>query len=107
VFDIGENEDGEFFFAMEYIHGEDLRKMLSAAAKAKTHVPLPFVCSILAATASGLHYAHERKDNKGKPLNIVHRDISPSNILVGYDGSVKVLDFGIAKATLRTAETVV
>ncbi len=107
VFDIGEDEDGEFFFAMEYIHGEDLRKMLSAAAKAKTHIPLPFVCSILAATASGLHYAHERKDSKGKPLNIVHRDVSPSNILVGYDGSVKVLDFGIAKATLRTAETVV
>lgn len=107
VFDIGENDDGEFFFAMEYIHGEDLRRILSAAAKSRAHVPLGLVCAIVSAAASGLHYAHERKDNKGRPLNIVHRDISPSNILVGYDGSVKVLDFGIAKAAMRNAETVV
>lgn len=107
VFDIGENDDGEFFFAMEYIHGEDLRKILSTVAKSRAHVPLGLVCAIVSAAASGLHYAHERKDNRGRPLNIVHRDISPSNILIGYDGAVKVLDFGIAKAAMRNAETVV
>jgi serine/threonine-protein kinase len=106
VFDIGE-ADGEYFFAMEYIHGEDLRKLLSATLKARSFVPLGLVCSIVSAAASGLHYAHERRDNKGKALNIVHRDVSPSNILIGYDGAVKVVDFGIAKATLRQAETVV
>ncbi|HEY5944743.1 MAG TPA: protein kinase [Kofleriaceae bacterium] len=104
VFDIGE-ANGEYFFAMEYIHGEDLRTVLSAMAKTRTHMPLGFVCSIVAAAASGLHYAHERRDAKGKPLNIVHRDVSPSNILIGYDGSVKIVDFGIAKATLRQTET--
>jgi serine/threonine protein kinase len=105
VFDIGE-DNGEYFFAMEYLHGEDLRRVLAAAAKARTHVPLQIVCAIVSATASALHYAHERRDSKGKPLNVVHRDVSPSNVLIGYDGAVKVVDFGIAKATLRQSETV-
>jgi serine/threonine protein kinase/outer membrane biosynthesis protein TonB len=104
VFDIGE-ANGEYFFAMEYIHGEDLRKLLSAVSKTRKHMPLGLVCMIVSAAASGLHYAHERRDNNKKPLNIVHRDVSPSNILIGYDGAVKVADFGIAKATMRQVET--
>ncbi|HEX5058500.1 MAG TPA: serine/threonine-protein kinase, partial [Kofleriaceae bacterium] len=104
VYDIGEDK-GEYFFAMEYIHGEDLRKLLSAVSKKRTHMPLGYVCAILSAAAAGLHYAHERRDNKGKPQNIVHRDVSPSNILIGYDGAVKVVDFGIAKAAMRQVET--
>jgi serine/threonine protein kinase len=103
VYDIGE-ESGGYFFAMEYIHGEDLRKLLSAVSKARTHMPLGLVCSIVSAAAAGLHYAHERRDSK-KALNIVHRDVSPSNILIGYDGAVKVVDFGIAKAAMRQVET--
>jgi TonB family protein len=99
VYDIGE-DSGEFFFAMEYLHGEDLRKLLSAVSKTKGHMPLGVVCAILSAAASGLHYAHTRKG-----LNIVHRDVSPSNILIGYDGAVKVVDFGIAKAAMRQVET--
>ncbi|HEX5059061.1 MAG TPA: protein kinase [Kofleriaceae bacterium] len=106
VFDIGET-NGEYFFAMEYIHGEDLRRVLSTAAKGRAHVPLAYACSIVSAVAAGLHYAHERRDSRGKPLDIVHRDVSPSNILIGYDGAVKIVDFGIAKAALRQAETVV
>jgi eukaryotic-like serine/threonine-protein kinase len=104
VHDIGESS-GEYFFSMEYIHGEDLRKMLSAVSKTGTHMPLGYVVAIMTSTAAGIHYAHERKDSKGKPLNIVHRDVSPSNVLIGYDGSVKVVDFGIAKAAMRQVET--
>ncbi|HSN30055.1 MAG TPA: serine/threonine-protein kinase, partial [Kofleriaceae bacterium] len=104
VHDIGENR-GEYFFAMEYLHGEDLRKMLSVVSKNKTHMPLAHVVAIVSAAAAGLHYAHERKGSDKKPLNIVHRDVSPSNIIVGYDGSVKVVDFGIAKAAMRQLET--
>jgi len=104
VFDIGESS-GEYFFAMEYIHGEDLRKLLSAVSKTRTHMPLGYVCAILSAAAAGLHYAHERRAPDKRPLNIVHRDVSPSNILIGYDGAVKLVDFGIAKASTRTVET--
>jgi TonB family protein len=104
VYDIGESS-GEYFFAMEYIHGEDLRRVLSAVSKTNKHMPLGHVCAILSAAAAGLHHAHERKGNDKKPLGIVHRDVSPSNILIGYDGSVKVVDFGIAKAAMRQVET--
>jgi serine/threonine protein kinase/outer membrane biosynthesis protein TonB len=104
VFDIGEAQ-GEYFFAMEYIHGEDVRKLLSAVAQMKAYVPLNVVCAIVSAVAAGLHYAHDRRDSKGRPLDIVHRDVSPSNVIIGYDGAVKIVDFGIAKATARHAET--
>lgn len=104
VYDIGENH-GEYFFAMEYIHGEDLRRVLSAVSKSGKHMPLGHVCAILSAAAAGLHHAHERRGSDKKPMNIVHRDVSPSNILIGFDGSVKVVDFGIAKAAMRQVET--
>jgi serine/threonine protein kinase len=100
VHDIGESA-GEYFIAMEYVHGEDVRKILSAASKGRTHVPLGHAVAIVSAAASGLHYAHERRGTDMNPLNIVHRDVSPSNILVGYDGSIKVVDFGIATASMR------
>jgi serine/threonine protein kinase len=100
VHDIGEAA-GEFFIAMEYIHGEDVRTLLSNASKTRAHVPLGVAIAIVSAAASGLHYAHERRGSDKRPLGIVHRDVSPSNILVGYDGSVKVVDFGIAKASMR------
>jgi eukaryotic-like serine/threonine-protein kinase len=100
VHDIGEAA-GEFFIAMEYVHGEDVRKILSAAARQRTHVPLGYAVAIVSAAAAGLHYAHERCGSDKQPLNIVHRDVSPSNILVGYDGSIKVVDFGIATASMR------
>jgi serine/threonine-protein kinase len=100
VHDIGENE-GEYFIAMEYLHGEDVRTILSTASKMRQHVPLGAAMAIVSAAAAGLHYAHERRGADKRPLGIVHRDISPSNILVGYDGSIKVVDFGIAKASAR------
>jgi serine/threonine-protein kinase len=100
VNDIGE-ANGQYFFAMEYLHGEDVRALLSAASRAKTHLPLGVVVAIGSAAAAGLYYAHERRTPDKRPLHIVHCDVSPSNVLVGYDGSIKVVDFGIAKAALR------
>jgi TonB family protein len=100
VHDVGESA-GEYFIAMEYIHGEDVRTILSNASKSRAHVPLGYAIAVVSAAAAGLHYAHERHGPDKRPLGIVHRDISPSNILVGYDGSIKVVDFGIAKAAMR------
>jgi serine/threonine-protein kinase len=99
VHDIGESA-GEYFIAMEYVHGEDVRKILSSAARQRTHVPLGYAIAIVSAAAAGLHYAHERRGADKQPLNIVHRDVSPSNVLVGYDGSIKVVDFGVASASM-------
>jgi serine/threonine-protein kinase len=100
VHDVGQ-EGGEYFLAMEHIHGEDVRSVLATASRSRTHVPLAHTMAIVAGAAAGLHYAHERRGPDNRPLGIVHRDVSPSNLLVGYDGSVKVVDFGIAKASAQ------
>ena len=104
VHDFGE-EEGAYFFAMEYLHGEDLRRVLSTVAKQKQNMPLANVVAIVSAAAAGLHYAHDRRASDKKKLEIVHRDVSPSNIIIGYDGSVKLVDFGIAKASMRSSDT--
>jgi serine/threonine protein kinase len=104
VNDIGE-ENGEYFFAMEYVHGEDARTLLVEASQRGELIPLEHVVTIIMAAASGLHHAHEQRGMDGAPLHIVHRDVSPANILVGYDGAVKVADFGIALAAHRAEQT--
>src|SRR3954471_14579832 len=104
VNDIGE-EDGEYFFAMEYVLGEDVRKILGRAAETGTRVPLEHVLAIVTGAAAGLHHAHEQIRADGSSLGIVHRDVSPANILIGLDGGVKVVDFGIAKASHQTSQT--
>jgi len=95
--------DNYYFISMEYVAGETLFGMLHHAAK--NHRPLrPYeVAAIMRHACSGLAYAHGMTDPAGKPLNLVHRDISPSNIMLSYDGQVKILDFGIAAAATRTA----
>src|SRR5882672_4522655 len=100
VHDVGE-AGGEYFIAMEYLHAEDVRTILLTAGRSRQHVPLGYAMAIVSAAAAGLHYAHERRGPDKRPLGIVHRDVSPSNILVGYDGSIKIVDFGIAKASTR------
>lgn len=104
VHDMGD-QDGVPYFAMEYVHGEDLRTIMRAATTNGVRVPDGIAAMIISEAAHALHYAHERKDELDRPLNIVHRDVSPSNILVSYHGGVKVADFGIAKSTLQQTET--
>jgi serine/threonine-protein kinase len=98
------HEGDEHFIVMEFIHGADLRTLLRESARSRT-LPLPCAIEIVLGVAAGLHHAHEARDASGKPLAIVHRDISPSNVLVGHDGNVKVVDFGIAKALAHTRMT--
>jgi len=99
VQDIGE-DGGAPYFAMEYVHGEDVRTILAHLIKRRERLPLEHVVAIVAAAAAALHHAHESSTPDGKPLAIVHRDVTPANILVSYDGNVKVVDFGIAKAAI-------
>src|SRR5688572_1015498 len=98
--------DGAYFMAMEYVHGENARAILETTLRRGWTIPLELAVMIVSGAAAGLHHAHERRGKNGQPLNIVHRDVSPANIMVGYDGSVKVLDFGIAKAEERATKTV-
>jgi len=105
VFEV-DQADGAYFMAMEYVHGENARAILETTLRRGWTIPLELAVMIVSGAAAGLHHAHERKGKQGQPLNIVHRDVSPANIMVGYDGSVKVLDFGIAKAEERATKTV-
>jgi len=103
VYDVGE-QDGAYFFAMEYVHGEDVRSLIDCVRERGELVPLEVAAHIVIAAASGLHHAHEQLGPDRTPLGIVHRDVSPANILIGFDGSVKLVDFGLAKA-MRSVQT--
>ncbi|MBV1857559.1 MAG: protein kinase [Nannocystaceae bacterium] len=104
VFDLG--KDGtDFFFTMELVYGENAYAISRAARKRREELPIEHAISIIIGAAAGLHYAHERVGMDGKPLGIVHRDVSPTNLMVTYDGCPKVADFGIAKVTNRTDVT--
>src|SRR3569623_924281 len=97
VFDFGAVGD-TYFLAMEYVEGIDLLKLLQEAAKSRVRVPYGISAYIVQQLAKGLDYAHRKTDEFGQPLGIVHRDISPQNILLSWDGGVKIVDFGIARA---------
>lgn len=89
---------GRYFLTMEYIHGESFASINEAARERGAIMPLGCSLYVVSAVAAALHYAHERRTPEGEPLRIVHRDVSPANIMVAYSGGVKLLDFGIAKA---------
>jgi serine/threonine protein kinase len=98
VYDFG-RVDGEYFLAMEYVDGQPLHRILKRALRSGLPgIPVPLAVFIALEMCRGLHYAHTRKDSSGKLLGIVHRDISPDNVLISYEGQVKIVDFGIAKA---------
>lgn len=96
TYEVGEVE-GRYFIAMEYVQGEDLERVVRRLGPAGRRLPLEIALRVISEVCSGLHYAHGRADSAGRPLQIVHRDVSPANILVSYDGSVKLVDFGVAK----------
>ncbi|MCB9672060.1 MAG: serine/threonine protein kinase [Alphaproteobacteria bacterium] len=95
--DVVEGTDG-YFIAMEYLVGADVRSVGRALSRRKERFPVDIAIQILVGVLAGLHYAHQRVDHVGRPLEIVHRDVSPHNTFVTYDGAVKLLDFGVAKA---------
>ncbi len=91
--------DGNYYIAMEYVAGPDLFKVLSRCTQVQMRIPTEMCLFIAAEVAKGLHYAHNAKDHYGRPLHIIHRDVSPSNIIISEAGEVKVMDFGVARAT--------
>ncbi len=97
VFDLG-REDDRLFIAMEYVEGFDLNQLLRAASRAKLGLPAEFALLIVRDVLRALDYAHRLKDSQGRALGLVHRDVSPSNVLISFEGEVKLCDFGIARA---------
>jgi serine/threonine-protein kinase len=105
IFDLG-SIDGAYFIAMEYVHGQDLAQLLRAVLRTQNKTySWVHAARMVADAANGLHAAHELENQDGRPMGLVHRDISPQNILVGYDGHVKVVDFGIAFAAEKISQT--
>ena len=107
ILDLG-SIDQQYYIAMEYVHGRDLGQLLARCAEKGITLPVPHAVYVLLEMLKGLEYAHNRQVMRGGrpvPLNIVHRDISPANVLVSYQGEVKLTDFGIAKASVKALET--
>ncbi|MEO7110473.1 MAG: serine/threonine-protein kinase [Polyangiaceae bacterium] len=96
---------GELFLVMDYVQGESLSRLIRGARERGQRIPPRIVATIMSGALHGLHAAHEARNERGEPLSIVHRDVSPQNILVGTDGVPRVLDFGVAKAGGRIQTT--
>lgn len=105
IHDLGKIDAGGYFIAMEYVDGRDLRAILHSAREVSTPMPVPLAIYVASKVASALDYAHRRRDPGGKELAIVHRDVSPQNILISYEGEIKLCDFGIAKAASKASTT--
>jgi serine/threonine protein kinase len=104
IFDLG-RIDKSYYIAMEYVHGHDLRTILKRAKEKGMRMPLDLSLHIVNEVCAALEYAHRKKDDKGRPMQIVHRDVSPQNIMISFEGDVKLTDFGIAKAATKAGNT--
>jgi serine/threonine protein kinase len=104
IYELGKHGD-HYYIAMEYLPSRDLRAILDRMRSNGQLMPIPQAAYITKKVCEGLHYAHKKTDPSGAPMNIIHRDVSPQNILVGFEGEVKVIDFGIAKAANRASKT--
>ncbi|MBA2662886.1 MAG: serine/threonine protein kinase [Bradymonadaceae bacterium] len=104
IYELGQFQSS-YYILMEYIAGHDLLALQKLHRKERTVMSVAQACFIAREVARGMDYAHRRHDVDGNPLNIIHRDISPQNVLVGFDGQVKVIDFGIAKAAVQSTHT--
>src|SRR5581483_10352219 len=104
IHDLGEHH-GAYYIAMEYLHGEDLATVVRGGVNANELLPYAYAAQIVAHAAEGLASAHNKTGMDGKPLGVVHRDVSPQNIFVTYEGVVKMVDFGVAKAANRASST--
>ena len=104
VYDLGKVGD-DYFISMEYIGGTNLREVITRLSQQGEKIPEEIAVYIMSEVCKGLDYAHRKTDSQGIPLNIVHRDISPQNILISYEGEAKIVDFGIAKAAMNVSHT--
>ncbi|RMH45023.1 MAG: PEGA domain-containing protein [Deltaproteobacteria bacterium] len=104
IFDLGV-VDGSYYIALEHVHGRDLRAIFDRCRQANEPMPIAQACFIIMKVCEGLDYAHNKRDQSGRELHLVHRDVSPQNILVSFEGEVKLIDFGIAKAAGKGSKT--
>lgn len=106
IFELGRDQkENAYFIAMEFVQGKDLRAMYDRARKRGEVLDIPMCCHIVKEACEALEYAHNKKGERGEPLHLVHRDVSPQNLIVSYDGEVKLIDFGIAKAAGKASKT--
>jgi tRNA A-37 threonylcarbamoyl transferase component Bud32 len=105
IYDVGTSKDGGYYYTMEFLVGQDLRKLLIRSRQQQRPLPLANAVYIASHVLAGLHHVHDRKASDGSPLNIIHRDVSPANIFLTYEGDVKLIDFGIAKTAKQTTQT--
>jgi serine/threonine protein kinase len=108
IFDLGKVEDS-YFIALEFVHGKDLRGIFDRCKQAPvdglSSMPIAQAAFVVMKACEGLDYAHNKKDSNGRDIQLVHRDVSPQNILISYEGEVKLIDFGIAKAAGKASKT--